>query len=102
MTQYQVQIPLGGLPVNLLLVGNTWNGRLVFVRVAPIVGAVFDLEDDGHSIRAAFYEDEFHIFGKTDGEEVFQYDTIYDYKTIPVMLEWLQEQNLQEPNSIFG
>lgn len=101
--QYQVQVPLGTLPINLVLIGNSYLGRLAFVKVRPFTSAIFDLERDGHSIRAAFYEDEFHIFGKqADGEEVFRYDVIYDYKHIPVMLEWLQEQKLQQPEAIFG
>lgn len=100
--QYQVQVPIGTLPINLVLIGNETYGWLTFVHVRPFTGAIFDLGQDGHTIRAVFYEDEFHIFGKVGGEEVFEYDTIYDYKNIPVMLEWLKEQNLQEPKTIFG
>jgi hypothetical protein len=96
--QYQVQVPLGTLPINLVLIGNQTYGRLVFVQVRPLIGAVFDL-DEHDNIHAAFYEDRFEFFGTADGDgdEVFEYDTIYDYKNIPLMLRWLQQQNLQQP-----
>lgn len=100
--EYQIQVPLGSLPVALVLVGNQWQGRVAFVKVAPFI-TVFDCGKEGSNISAAFYQDEFHIFGSVDGEEVFEYDTIYDYKELPVMLEWLKQQNLQEPtNVVFG
>lgn len=92
---YQAQIPVGGLPINLVLVGNRDEGRVVFVKVAHFT-TVFDANAAG-DIYAAFYEDHFVIFVNGDEEEVFQYNTAYEYKKIPAMLEWLRQQFLQQP-----
>jgi hypothetical protein len=86
---HQVQIPIGQLPVNLVLLSN---GCVVFIKVGP-VGAIFDQG----GIDAAFFEDHFII----DGVEHW-YNTIYEYKHIPGMLGWLIRQNLQEPNVVFA
>ena len=97
---FQAQIPIGNLPVQLVLVGSKGSGRVVFVRVAPFK-VIFDTTEDGKFIRAAFYDDVFHIFDNGGGyEEVFSYNTIYDYKEIPVMLDWLQKQNLMLPTNV--
>lgn len=92
---YQCQIPIGSLPINLVLVGNTQEGKAVFVKVAPFA-CVFDADAEGN-IQAAFYAEEFILFTNADSEEVFQYDTIYNYKELPAMLGWLQQQKLQQP-----
>ena len=94
---FQVQVPLGGLPVNLVLV-TVGQGAVAFVKVAPFT-TIFDADEDGN-ISAAFYEDEFNIFGTSGDEEVFRYNTLYEYKELPVMLEWLKQQGLQEPASV--
>lgn len=83
---YQVQIPIGGMPINLVLISD---GTLVFIKVRPF-GVLFDHPESG--LKAIFHEDCFTI----EGEE-FHYDTIYQYKEIPNMLGWLKQQNLQEP-----
>lgn len=77
-----LQVSIGGMPVNLIL---NPKGVLAFVKTQPIV-AVFT--DDG----AAFYSDDFEIAG-----EGYDYNTWYEYKSIPEMLDWLQRQNLQMP-----
>lgn len=84
---YQCQIPIGSLPVHLVLISD---GTLVFVRVAKF-GVIFDQAPD-QGVGAVFSEDGFTI----DGEE-FWYNTIYNYKEKPNMLKWLQQQNLREP-----
>lgn len=89
---YQCQIPIGNLPVNLVLLST---GALVFVRVATI-GTLIDVAPEG-GVGAKFFDDNFEI----EGEE-FYYNTIYEYKGKPNMLKWLQQQNLTEPEVIFG
>lgn len=95
---YQCQIPLGGLPVNLVLVGNKEEGKVVFVKVAR-VGCVYDYSWQDQV--SALFQDTCFQFKTGDSEfdnsELFNYDTIYDYKNIPLMLRWLQQQNLQQP-----
>lgn len=100
--QFQCQIPIGNLPVNLVLVGNRQQAGVVFVKVqnfAPFV----DQCENGFA-EAAFYSNDFVLFGgDDDGETVeeFVYNTIYYYKEIPAMLKWLQKQDLQKPENIF-
>lgn len=95
---YQCQIPLGGLPINLLLVGNKDEGKVVFVKIAPVSCIYENASKDEVS---AMFQDTCFQF-KTgdsvfDNSNVFNYNTMYDYKEIPLMLRWLQQQNLQQP-----
>jgi hypothetical protein len=94
--RYQVQVPIGSLPVNLVLVGNKEEGKVAFVKVAP-VGLILENVQQGKEVAAMFAEDEFCISNTDMETEVFNYDTIYDYKNIPLMLKWLQQQKLQQP-----
>jgi hypothetical protein len=87
---YQMQIPIGQLPINLVLLSD---GTLVFIKVANF-GVIFDHKLGG--VDAIFHEDSFTING-TD----YFYNTIYAYKEIPEMLQWLAQQNLQWPETIF-
>lgn len=84
---YQVQVPICGLPVHLILLSD---GTLVFIRVAK-VGVIFDMPEDG--LDAILTDDGFSIAG-----EDFWYNTIYKYKEIPNMLTWLQQQKLIQPD----
>lgn len=93
---FQTQIPIGSLPINLVLVGDKTQGRVVFVKVAP-VGLILENIDRGKETAAMFTEDEFCISNTDMQTDVFKYNVIYDYKNIPLMLKWLQEQNLQQP-----
>lgn len=97
MTEYQLQVPIGNLPVHLVLVGNKERGRVAFVRVQPFKTVV----DQGPAggVDATFFQECFHL-GYADLEEQFEYETVYDYKDIPLMLRWLQQQNLQQPEGV--
>lgn len=90
---FQCQIPIGSLPINLVLVGNKEVAGVVFVKVSSF-GVIFDMHNDG--IQAIFHEDCFTL-----GGEEFDYEVMYEYKNIPNMLKWLQQQNLQEPHVVF-
>jgi hypothetical protein len=83
---FQCQVPIAGMPVNLILLSD---GTIVFIKVGP-VGVIFDQPETG--IVATFHESSFFI----DYVE-YSYNTIYRYKQIPSMLTWLQQQNLIEP-----
>lgn len=89
--KYQLQVPLGGLPVNLVLVGNKEDGKVVFV----VVGGPTGIYDTGE-VQALFEQRGFTLFFENDVQE-FDYNIIYSYKEIPLMLRWLQQQNLQHP-----
>lgn len=91
---FQAQIRLGSLPVNLVLVGDRTYGEVVFVKVAP-VGITMD-QVPRDEVSAWFDEDGFTFFDQHAAEDL-HYDTLYDYKNIPLMLRWLQQQNLQQP-----
>ena len=102
---FQVQIPLGRLPINLVLVGNKVSAEVVFVKVADRVLLVVDQPESKDAIGAVFSEENFAFFEEWVGGaiECFEYTVVYDYKEIPLMLKWLQQQNLQEPtNVVFG
>lgn len=84
---FQVQVPVGNMPINLILLGNA---TVAFVRVANFK-ALFDQSESG-GVNAEFYESDFSV-----GGEVFQYNTAYPYKEIPQILQWLKAQNLIAP-----
>lgn len=96
MSLFQCQVPLAGLPVNLVLLSN---GTLAFVRVAEFVG-IYDQRAFGQDVDAMFGRDDF-AFIHDEGYDEFAYNTAYNYKEIPSMLKWLQQQNLEEPNVRF-
>ena len=89
----QIQVAIANMPVNLVLLSNS---TLAFVRVAQFK-ALFDTPPFEYGISAAFYEEDFSLGGET-----FAYNTAYEYKNIPNMLKWLQQQRLQLPNIIAG
>jgi hypothetical protein len=70
------------------------QGRVVFIKTAPIT-SVIDLSDDGKEVSAIFDSKGFSI-----GEEEYSYGVAYDYKEVPVLLNWLKAQNLQWPSNI--
>lgn len=84
----QVQVMIAGMP--LVLVCDIYNGgRVAFCRTAEFK-TIFCLESEAP---AATFDDE----GFSIGGEDFSYDTLYQYKQIPAMLEWLKHQRLQMP-----
>lgn len=91
---WQLQIDIGKtFPVSLVLLSHLGQGRVVFYKTAPMI-AVVDLNVEG-TPRAIFDGNGFSI-----GEEDFSYGIAYDYKNLPMMLEWLIAQNLQWPSEI--
>lgn len=84
---YQVQVAVGNMPVNLLLLSN---GHVAFTRVSNFK-ALFDQCNEGNVV-AMFYEEDFTI-----GAETFQYNTSYPYKEFPDMLAWLKAQQIIQP-----
>lgn len=95
---YQVQVPIGSLPVNLVLVGNKERGNVVFVKVGK-VGTIIDQSELKDNVGAVFIETNFCFFEEqaNGAIESFEYNTLYEYKDIPLMLRWLQRQELQQP-----
>jgi hypothetical protein len=85
---FQIQVAVANMPITLVCLSN---GTLAFVRISDCK-ALFDMSPTPAGVSAAFYEDGFVI----DDVE-YQYSTAYEYKTIPSMLLWLQQQNLQNP-----
>lgn len=98
MRVFQLQIPIGSLPINLILVGNRQQAGVVFVPVRD-VGVVIEPLEAG-KVAAIFFNYGFCLGDKSGLEEEFSYETIYEYKNIPLMLRWLQQQNLQEPADV--
>ena len=91
---YQVVTQIGDkMPISLVLLSN---GTVAFIKTNT-VGVLFDHPEDPDGIKAAFDENSFTL-----GDENFNYQTAYDYKSIEVMLSWLCQQNLQQPHVMFG
>lgn len=92
-----VQIPVGNMPINLVMFKETRT--IAFVRVANFE-ALLDQPEDGNRVGAFFYPEGFSLF-QGDGVPVdFDYNTHYPYYQIPLMKGWLQQQNLQLPAEI--
>lgn len=88
---FQLQVPIGKMPVNLVLLSN---GTLAFVKVYNF-SVIYDMPEDG--VNAVFMEDGFMI-----EDDEFEYNVAYNYKAHPSMLAWLKQQNLQKPDVVFG
>ena len=93
---HTLQVPIGSMPVNLILLSNR---TLAFARVANFE-ALLDQPEDKSSVSAFFYSDGFTL---SRGEESadFDYNITYKYYEIPMMLDWLIKQNLQLPHHPF-
>jgi hypothetical protein len=89
MQHFQIAVPLGNLPVQLICISN---GTVAFVRTQDF-GAIFDHPENG--VSAKFTNESFSL-----GQEDFIYNTAYRYKEIDVMLSWLTQQQLEMP--VFG
>lgn len=83
-----VQIPIANMPVHLVCCGE--DATVAFVRVSEV-----DTIFCRGVVDAVFHGSGFTI----DGLE-FDYQIRYAYKEIPVMLAWLQAQNLIMPTFI--
>lgn len=81
---FQMQVPIGNLPVHLVLLPG---GHVAFVRVRDFK-VIFDYSE----VEAVFTDVDFEI-----GTSSFNYNTAYDYKNIPEMLAWIQCQKLIFP-----
>lgn len=97
---YQVQIPIGNMPINLVLVGNQTHGSLVYIRVSSFA-PIFD--QGGIGDVSGYFDNESFAFTKGNEMKEFFYNTVYEYKKVPLMLQWLKQQRLPEPtNVVFG
>jgi hypothetical protein len=68
---------------------------VVFVRVAAFTSILEAAKIDG-SPYGYFFEEDLILYADKDSGE-FSYNTMYEYKQIPVMLKWLKAQELQNP-----
>jgi hypothetical protein len=81
MQQWQIQVGLGTLPVQLVCLSDA---SVAFVKSQPFKTIVDN--------NAMFSEDGFTI-----GKDDYQYNTKIWYKEIPSVLEWLVAQKLESP-----
>lgn len=82
----QISVPLNSLPLNIVYLSNGQIG-LVPRGIFP---TIFDSPEKGiHAIITP----EKMIVGTTE----IKYNTSLKYKEMPELLEWLQQQNLEQP-----
>ena len=79
-----IQLRLGNMPVNLVLL---LSGKVQFIS-APDFATVIDQHSE---VSAVFTQDNFSIGSLSN----LCYNVSYNYKEIPEMLKWLQQQNLR-------
>ena len=91
MHPLQFQMQIGTLPIALQLCTNE---TIAFLK-AKNLKTIIDQPEMG--IGAVFTPEGFYI-----GEEKVMYNwgVGYDYKDLPEMLKWLQQQNLELPDNI--
>lgn len=87
----QVQVQLAGLPIVLVCLSN---GCVVFVPTAKF--SMVLCPPSKHGVDAVLCEDCFRLQGSGPVKE-FEYNQVYNYREHPLMLQWLQELNLQNP-----
>lgn len=82
----QISAPLGNLPLSIVYLSNGTIG-LVPKGIFP---TIYDMPEQGiHAIITT----EKMIAGTTE----VKYNTSLKYKEMPELLEWLQQQNLEQP-----
>lgn len=87
----QVNVPLAGLPIHLVCLSN---GAVVIVPVGPI-RVIWCPSDTG--VSAYLFNDCFSLYANGVEAQEFEYGKMYDYRKIPLMKQWLQEFQLQNP-----
>ena len=83
----QINIEIAGLPFTLVC--DSGSGYVAFVPRADFK----DIFDE----KASFNTEWFKIEGNK-----YEWNTLYPYKNIKGMLEWLQRQHLEMPNIFKG
>lgn len=73
------------MPISLIIQST---GLLAFVRTAEFKPII----DNDKPIKAIFSREDFTIV-----DEQYEYDTLYEYKNIKNMLQYLQQQGLVAP-----
>lgn len=86
-----VQVPLAGLPVHLICLST---GLVMFTPVAKI-SVVWCPSQQG--VSAYLLADHFQLYAKDVEPVDFEYQRMYDYRQVPLLRQWLQELNLQNP-----
>ena len=90
MNAFQITLPCGSLPINLVCISNA----TIAVLRNPSIPTVCDTPANG--AHAVFTLESFHIGNGEDAEE-FQYNVPLPYKEIPKLLEYLKQQCLEMP-----
>jgi hypothetical protein len=86
MSLAAMRVPLGNLPIGLILIQD---GTLAFEVLTPFVPFV-----DTTGPVYAFFDMQGFKFGSEDGNN-FSYNTKYAYKGVADMLQWLRAQELE-------
>lgn len=69
------------------------DGSIALAKKQEITVLLDHPEQSG--VEATFDNDSFDILGEEGQSITLQYNTTYQYKTIPLLLAWLEQQNLQ-------
>lgn len=90
-----IQVRFGdSMPLVLLCLSN---GTIAFAKLTHF-HPVIDMQEDNGLVKAEFHVDHIEFKSKSgETSQWFNYSTTYDYKQHPLMLGWLQQQNLQLP-----
>jgi hypothetical protein len=87
---YQYQMPIPGLGISIVFVSNGMLALVPHGRFPPTM----DISQD--DCWALFSHDSFCFF-HGDVEEQLVYGTMYNYRSFPLFLKWLQAQRLLNP-----
>ncbi len=82
----QIHIQIANLPISIVCLSN---GQIGFVKTSDTL-PIFDQPEKG--ISAKILPDKLVV-----GNSEFLYNITIDYKNKPELLQWLQEQNIENP-----
>lgn len=88
----QVSIPLAGLPFHLVCINN---GTVVFVKHLNF-NTIWDSAEPG-GVGANYDMQRISLWNDQGDEFDVFYNTMYDYRVLPLLKAWLIQQNLQYP-----
>jgi hypothetical protein len=87
----QIQVQLGSLPIILVCL---MTGEVAFVKRADFK-TIIDLPETG--LVAMWDNEGFSITDENKVAHSFDYNVTYRFKDVPVMLQYLKQQNLEMP-----
>ena len=92
-SMFQAQMQLPGLPILLTLRSDATIAFTPFQAFPTII----DQPEDANAVKAIFDSEHTLFYLTDDDKQEYNYNTPIAYKEEPLLLRWLQQQHLEQP-----